>query len=78
MNYIKEMTLILGSFNLCGQLLLGPSIFAGSPMSGTDTSVGYVPGTSNCTRLQLHFANPIVILTFAIEACEEDEGREYL
>ena len=57
-------------------MLLERFIFVSSTVFGavdTDTGTTYMPGTSDCTRVWRHFANPFVILTFAIKACEEDE-----
>ena len=51
-------------------MLLILSIFAPVPSTAdTDTGAGCVSGTPDCTRV-----NPVVIFTFTIGACEEDEG----
>ena len=48
-------------------IILGPSIFASSPVSittGTDTGAGYVPGTPDCTWVRQSSS----CHSFAIEA----------
>lgn len=45
-------------------MLLGPSIFNGSPVSGTDTGGRHVPSTSDCTWVLHVVILPLLKLQF--------------
>lgn len=79
--YKQFLLLIFMHYDIPHAILLGHFVFAGSPLFDTAsmyTCVEYGLDTPYCTKVWHSFANPVVILTLAIECCGEDEGRVYL